>query len=90
MARFGPLVRKSGRATGQAALPIPTPLPGNPTSRYRRNLKLSTLVVTDPEALQKYLAENEHFYGAFFCMVEKSHLGVLLEFSKVALAVFVK
>ena len=25
MAHFGPLVRKSGRATGQAALPIPTP-----------------------------------------------------------------
>ena len=26
MAHFGSLLRKSGRATGQAALPIPTPL----------------------------------------------------------------
>ena len=26
---------------------------GNPISRYSRNLKLFTLVVTDPEALQK-------------------------------------
>ena len=30
MAHFGPLLRKSGRATGQAALPIPTPLPPPP------------------------------------------------------------
>ena len=33
MAHFGPLLRKSGRATGQADLPIPTPLHGDITIR---------------------------------------------------------
>ena len=37
---------------------------GNLIPRYRRNLKLSTRFVTDPEAL-KILTGNEHFYDAF-------------------------